>query len=205
MSSLQAVQWIFFGLCLIAFTIRAYIRYVCLHHFLFEDLLMLLALGCHLAIAIIGQLSLADIYMLTAAEHGGAIGPNFFTEALHALKAFGVMSVLSLAGSWLIKLNFLLFFYRLGNQVRLYRIMWWVVFVFSIGCGASCFGLLQYDCMFGDMQTVFVQCATVSATRHTYIYVIMTAVLDILSDISSEFSHTLEKRMASQGQQNSVI
>lgn len=152
---------------------------------------MLLALGCHLALAILGQVFLGDIYYLTAVENGASdlIGPDFFVDALRALKAFGTMSIVSLAGIWLIKLNFLLFFYRLGHQVHIYRIFWWVVFIFSIGCGAGCFGLLQYPCMFGDTETVFVKCATVSATRDTYIHVIMTAVLDIFSDIASKYSH----------------
>lgn len=184
----KILQWVLFTLCLFAFSVRVYIRYVCFHRILFEDYIMLLALGCHLALAILGQIFLGDLYYLTAVEHGGSIDADFFTDALQALKAFGVMSIVSIAGIWLIKLNFLLFFYRLGHQVRTYRIFWWIVFVFSIGCGAGCFGLLQYPCMFGGIQTVFVKCATVSATRDTYIHVIMTAVLDIFSDIASKYS-----------------
>lgn len=149
---------------------------------------MLLALACHLGLAIMGQLFLANIYELTAVEHGAPIGPNFFTNVLHALKAFGVMSILSVIGIWLIKLNFLLFFYRLGSQIAVYRAVWWIVFIFSIGCGAGCLGLFQYPCMFGSLKTVFVQCATVSVIRETYVRVVMTAVLDILSDVTSESS-----------------
>lgn len=175
-------------MCLLTFLVRAYIRHVCFHRLLLEDWIMLLALGCHLGIAIVGQIFLGNIYSLTAAEHGGSIGPNFFTEELHGLKAFGIISVLSLAGIWLIKLNFLLFFYRLGHQIKIFRVVWWVVFVFSIGCGATCFGLLQYPCMFGDVDTIFGQCATVSYTRQSYVHVIGTAVFDILSDIASKSS-----------------
>lgn len=154
---------------------------------------MLLALACHLGIAIAGQLFMGNIYAITAAEHGGSIGPNFFTDALHGLKAFGTMSVLSLAGIWLIKLNFLIFFYRIGHQLTTFRVVWWVIFVFSVGCGATCFGLLQYSCMFGDVDTIFVQCATVSYIRQTYIRVVGTAVFDILSDVASKSSLGLRR------------
>lgn len=121
---------------------------------------------------------------------------KFFPNTLKGLKAFGTISVLSLAGIWLIKLNFLFFFYRLGNQIRIYRSFWWVVFIFNIGCGASALGLLQYPCMFGELETVFIQCSTNAAMKSTYIRVVMTAVLDVLADVASkkEFS---SKRYAS--------
>ncbi|KAJ0104203.1 hypothetical protein J7T55_001690 [Diaporthe amygdali] len=180
----HVIQWLFFALCLLAFAGRTYVRYVCFHRLLVEDWLMLLALACHLGLAIMGQLFLANIYEVTAAEHGAPIGPNFFTSGLHALKAFGVLSVLSVIGIWLIKLNFLLFFYRLGNQIAVYRVVWWIVFIFSIGCGAGCLGLFQYPCMFGSLETVFVQCSTFSVIRETYVRVVMTAVLDIVSDVT---------------------
>lgn len=92
---------------------------------------MLLALSCHLAIAIIGQLFLGDMYELTAVEHGASIGPSYFANSLHTLKVFGVMLILDVAGIWLIKLNFLLFFHRLSNHVAVYRMIWWIIFVFS--------------------------------------------------------------------------
>lgn len=149
---------------------------------------MLLSLGCHLSIAVVGQLFLVNIYELTAVEIGAPMGPDFFTHALHGVRTFGVIMVLSVSGIWLIKLNFLLFFYRLGNQITVYRIMWWICFVFSIGCGVGCFGVIQYSCMFGNMETTFNQCARVYALRETYIRVIMTAVFDIVSDFASESS-----------------
>lgn len=145
---------------------------------------MLLALACHLCIAILGQLFMSDIYELTSAEHGGPIGASFFTDTLQGLKAFGSTSVLSIIGIWLVKLNFLLFFYRLGHQVRKYRIFWWIVLVFCIACGAACLGLMQYRCLFGDVETIFVQCNQFSVLKSTYYRVIMTSVLDVLSDVA---------------------
>lgn len=150
---------------------------------------MLLALACHLSVAVLGTLYLGHVYELIAAQHGGAVGPDFFSDALTGLKAFGTTSVLSLIGIWLIKFNFLLFFYRLGHHIRGYRIFWWVALIFNIGCGAGALGLLQYPCMFGDLDTIFVQCATVSNIKTTYVHVVMTAVVDVISDIISKFCH----------------
>lgn len=149
---------------------------------------MLLSLGCNLSIAVVGQLFLFAIYEVTAVQNGAPMGPDFLTHAQHGVKTFGIISVISLTGIWLIKLNFLLFFYRLGNQITVYRIVWWICLVFSIGCGAGCFGVIQYSCTFGNMETFFVQCVTPSALREAYIRVVMTAVFDIVSDFASESS-----------------
>lgn len=149
---------------------------------------MLLALACHLCIAIMGQVSLASMYELTAVEHGAPMGPDFLTNGQHAINAFGVISVLSVTGIWLIKFNFLLFFYRLGSLLTKYRVWWWVGSVFILCCGAGCLLLLQYRCMFGDFDTLFRQCATDSTAWDTSIHIPMTAVLDIVSDVTSESS-----------------
>lgn len=149
---------------------------------------MLLALACHLGIAVTGQLFLANMYELTAVQHGAPMDPDFFTVGVNAIHTFGVLSILSVAGIWLIKFNFLLFFYRLGSHIPRYRIWWWICFVFSIGCGAGCFGLFQYPCMFGGVEKLFVKCAVVSNIRESYIHVAMTAVFDIVSDFASKSS-----------------
>lgn len=60
---MQVLQWIFFVLCLLAFTVRAYIRLICFRQLLFEDWLMVAALACHLAVAILGQLYLIGIHV----------------------------------------------------------------------------------------------------------------------------------------------
>lgn len=149
---------------------------------------MLLALGCHLSVDVIGQLNLVYMYEITAVNNGGPMGPNFVPRALQGVKTFGIMLVLDVSGIWLIKLNFLLFFYRLGHMITAYRITWWICFVFSIACGIGCFGIFQYPCMFGSVDTIFVECATVAALKDTYVRTIMTAVLDIASDFASESS-----------------
>ncbi|KAG6363083.1 hypothetical protein INS49_008178 [Diaporthe citri] len=96
------------------------------------------------------------------------------------------MSILSVAGVWLIKFNFLLFFYKLGSHIARYRTWWWIGFVFNIACGAGCFGLFQYPCIFGSVEMLFVKCAAASNIRKSYIHVTFTTVLDVVSDVAGE-------------------
>lgn len=185
----KVILWVFVALCLLAFTARIYIRLKCFRKLLLEDWFMVAAVACHLALAIVGQLFLVDLYAVLAAQHGAPIGPDFYTiTSARGLHAFGVICILSLAGIWLIKLNFLFFFYRLGHHIRAYRIFWGFAFIFCISCGATCFGLIQYKCMFGDLETRNVICTTVSSSQEACIIVIMTAVIDILSDCTSKSS-----------------
>lgn len=157
---------------------------------------MVAALACHLALAVVGQIFLVDFYAILAAQHGAPIGPDFYTKtSFHGLQAFGIICILSLAGIWLIKLNFLLFFYRIGHHMRAYRIFWGVAVIFCIGCGAVCFGIIQYECMFGDLETRNITCTTVSSSRTACIVVIMTAVIDILSDCVSKLSRPRSKSL----------
>lgn len=142
-----------------------------------------------------GQVLLASMNGLTAIEHGAPMGPDFFTTRQHAIRAFGVISVLSVTGIWF-KFNFLLFFYRLGSLLSKYRYWWWVGSIFNLCCGACCLLLLQCQCMFGDIDTLFRQCAMDSTARYTSIHVPMTAVLDIVCDIASESSPLCQLRLS---------
>lgn len=149
---------------------------------------MLLALACHLGMAVIGQIFLASLYELTAVENGAPRDPNFFTGKAHGVHTLGVMSILSITGIWLIKFNCLVFFYRLGSHIATYRTWWWICFVFNVGCCAGCFGLFPYPCLFSSAEILFGTCTEVSTIGNSYINLAMTAVLDIVPDLASELS-----------------
>lgn len=115
-------------------------------------------------------------------------GPDFPDRMSAGLRASGIVLILNIVGIWLIKLNFLVFFYRLGHQVRAYLIFWCVAVVIVVGCGAVLLGIIPYSCSFDDNfshQTH--QCASVSSVSHIYTMYKLSIVLDVLSDAISEF------------------
>ncbi|KUI69817.1 Lipase [Cytospora mali] len=177
------IIWVFFGLCVTAFILRAYIRHVCFQRLLVEDWLMLLALCLHLVVAILGQLFLGYVYDMAAAENGQLIpGADFYEDSKKGLRAFGISCLVSYAGIWVIKINFLVFFYRLGHQFKAYFIGWWIVLILVVGCGAAEIGTLQYHCLFGSTNTIFGTCSETTVLKEVYIRMIMSCVLDVLSD-----------------------
>lgn len=183
----QVILWVFFGLCVTAFVVRAYIRQSVFQRLLLEDWLMLLTLCLYLSVAILGQLFLGYIYDMTAAENGELIpGLKFFDNSKKGLRAFGSAILISYLGIWIIKINFLVFFYRLGHKVKAYYIGWWIVLILVVGCGAAEIGTLQYKCLFGSTETIFGTCSKTGVLKAVYIRMIISCVLDVVSDAASE-------------------
>lgn len=151
---------------------------------------MLLALAILIAIVAVLQKWLSDIYTLIHVENGiSAPGPDFLNQLPAALRADGIVVVLSNIGLWTIKLNFLTFFYRLGHQIRTYRICWWVALVLVVSCGLTVLGLVPYSCMFGSLSHIVVQCATESNVSYIYTVFKASVVIDVLSDVISKSTH----------------
>lgn len=98
-----------------------------------------------LATTIIGQLCVGYIFTMVAVSNGAAMpSPDFLSETTLGLRSFGALMILNYVGIWLVKLNFLLFFRRLGNHVKIYRILWWSVVIFNLAAGATVIGLIDF-------------------------------------------------------------
>ncbi|KAK2599843.1 hypothetical protein N8I77_011565 [Diaporthe amygdali] len=137
-TAFNALTWIFFVVCTIAFIARAYIRYVCFHRLLAEDYLMLLALAMHNSQAV-----LAQIY-----------------ANQKAFVAVGICINLSMIGILIVKINFLLFFRRIGANIgERFNVMCPVEYIFYSGT-----------------------CTSTEGLRKTMIQIVFSAVQDALSD-----------------------
>ncbi|ROW03357.1 hypothetical protein VSDG_01244 [Cytospora chrysosperma] len=120
---------------------------------------------------------------MAAAENGQLIpGADFFDNSRKGLRAFGIACLISYVGIWIIKINFLVFFYRVGHHVEAYLIGWWIVMILVIGCGAAEIGTLQYHCLFGSTNTIFGTCSETGVLKEVYIRMIVSCVLDVVSD-----------------------
>ncbi|KAL2016803.1 hypothetical protein VTK56DRAFT_2972 [Thermocarpiscus australiensis] len=180
------LTWIFFGLCIVAFAIRAYIRYATFRRLVLEDYLMLFALALHSVEAVLVQLYVGHMYDVEAVENGdfSRIGPDFFPNAKKGFAALGACVNITMVGVLVIKLNFLIFFKRLGTSVRKFAIAWWAVTLFTIGGAIAQIGMQQFGCFFGSADYIFSDnCASEAALRRIFINAIFSAAVDALSDI----------------------
>lgn len=186
----EILTWLFFALCIVAFAIRAYIRYVCFRRLFFEDYLILVALVLHSAEAVLIQIFVPILYDLEAVQNGDTskIGPDFFSESRKGFISVGCGMLITLVGVLLVKLNFLFFFRRLGTNVQYFTILWWIVMLFTVAGTVAQIGTLLFGCFFGDVNYIFGQCATPENNRRVMINAIFSSVVDAVSDFFSESS-----------------
>ncbi|KAF2689535.1 hypothetical protein K458DRAFT_427676 [Lentithecium fluviatile CBS 122367] len=180
----KVVVWVGVGLCAAVCSLRFGIRFVCFRRLFVEDYLMLAAMAVLIAIAAVIQVFLGDLYELLHVQNRmKAPGPDFSDHMAAGLRGDAISIILLIVGLWFIKLNFLLFFYRIGYQIKSYLILWWVALVVVAGCGVVNLGLIPYDCMLGSISHISVDCATESRVNHIYTVYIVSVVVDVLSDV----------------------
>lgn len=148
---------------------------------------MVLALLIIISITGVLHTYLAGIYLMSLPpESTGLSSEDYLSRLTVVWRADGVAILLSVFGIWTIKMNFMLFFYRLGHQIRAYANFWWVAVVIIVACGAVLFGIFPYDCIFNDSAWVNTHCATMSKMGYiTSVYKANVAV-DVLSDLISK-------------------
>ncbi|KAH8883486.1 hypothetical protein GQ53DRAFT_752963 [Thozetella sp. PMI_491] len=180
-----SLTWIFFALCNIAFAVRAYIRYACFRRFLLEDYIMMFALLLHNVEAVLIQLFVGYAYDLEAVEKGdySKIGPNFFDNSHKAFIGIGTSVNLTIVGVLLVKINFMIFFRRLGEHIQKFNILWWGVLLFTIAGAAAQIGMQEFNCFFGKIEDIFSGMCTSDAALHRIFFnAIFSATVDAVSD-----------------------
>lgn len=135
-----------------------------------------------------------EIYRLMAWVNDASTVPyqelfSFLTDTEAMLKACGSSIILFIVGFYCIKVNFLLFFYRLGNRVgRVFWIVWWIVFVIVLACGIASvtMGVPTFRCLFGNIGYTLTTCQTHGYENKFFTYFRVSVALDIFTDALSE-------------------
>ncbi|KAL1841245.1 hypothetical protein VTJ49DRAFT_7313 [Mycothermus thermophilus] len=183
--AMKAIIWTGFALCFVGFCIRSYIRWVCFRRLLPEDWIMLLALLIMGAASIWAQLRLQWVYLLEDVFNRVVPMPKTFLDhdiymALHGIL---VQGILGYTGVHAVKLSFLLFFRRLGGGLLEYNIFWWIVAVFTLGSYIVCMATIDYPCMTGSLETLFLHCNNLEKSAMQWRMMIAYCTIDVVSDI----------------------
>lgn len=158
-----------------------------------EDYLMILALTIIASITGVLHTYLNDIYIIIEPPEAAGLPLEDYSNAITiAWRADGVAIILSAVGTWTIKINFMLFFFRFGHQIRAYKILWWVALTVIVACGAVLLGIIPYGCVFNDSTWVNTNCITTSRMRYIYSVYQANVALDVVSDLISEFITVFE-------------
>ncbi|GAP91166.1 hypothetical protein SAMD00023353_5300790 [Rosellinia necatrix] len=84
------------------------------------------------------------------------------------------------------KLSMLFFFKRLGTSVDNFDYLWWPIFFLSLAAFLISIGDVDYQCLFGDLNTNTVYCNSRQATKFLRVTLDVNAAFDVLADFSRE-------------------
>jgi hypothetical protein len=139
-----------------------------------------------LATAILWQIVTPDMYELMEVTAAIRIpGPNFIENAERYMKSSLAALFMFYVGLWTVKMSFLVFFYRLGEQVTYYRISWWIVTIFTVAAGFTCIGTIQYNCLSKPIMEVMIKCTSHDAIQFQNITLKVNCALDVFTDVLS--------------------
>jgi hypothetical protein len=156
---------------------------------------MLLALAMHNAEAILIQLYVQYAYDIEAVQMGDISkiskmgNPDFLAGLKKGFVGIGASVHLSMVGILIVKLNFLLFFRRLGTKShKIITILWWAVLTFTVAATAAQIGTQIFGCFFGDIAWIMSEsgCSNASISRRVFVINVFSATVDALSDFLSE-------------------
>ncbi|CAI6336756.1 unnamed protein product [Periconia digitata] len=186
LTAFYVLNWFFSALVIIAFFVRAYIRYASFKHLLLEDYLMLFALLLHFSGAILIQLFIEHAYDIEAVGKGdfSKIGPDFIQNSQKAFIATGASLLLAMIGVLVIKLNFLIFFRRLGQEINRFGIAWWLILIFTVSCTIVSLAISPFGCMFGKIEHILSpQCTGPAMTHRVLVSTVFSSATDAASDL----------------------
>ena len=138
---------------------RLYVRLKSFRRLYSDDYLVFAAWLMLLAFAIIWQIEAPTLYLQYNVQSGLApFTPGFINRDTELLRSIAPVSILFYSCLWAVKISLLLFFRRLGSNVKGQRIWWWSIFVVTLLAWAACIGDLNWRCSFGSYYWIYVTC-----------------------------------------------
>ena len=113
-----------------------------------DDALTLFAWLLLLVNTILWQTGKDALYQNIAVSTGKALPPPTFPRDTEVyLRKTVAIIVFFYSGLWSVKFAFLLFFRRLGQNVKNQKVIWWVVLVVTASTYFACLGTIEYHCL----------------------------------------------------------
>ena len=148
----KGVAWAGVALAFIFFIARIGVRIKAFKKLFADDALVLFACLLLLINTIIWQVSKSDLYLNLEVSSGQIFPPpaNFPERTTRYLRRAVALIIFFYTGLWAIKLSFLIFFKRLGHNVRNQKAVWWTVFAITVATYCATLGTIEYRCLAGS-------------------------------------------------------
>jgi hypothetical protein len=169
------------------FVLRLYFHYHCFHRFLVNDWIMMCTLVLLLSVAALGQAFLSDMYEIVKFKNGEKVPDASFPQVMqNGLHGFGAARTISLVGISAVKINFLVFFKRLGTQITAYLVFRYIILFVTVACGAANIGVMDYKCVFSFYTYMFRHCNQHGTLKRCFDFQKASISLDVITDALSK-------------------
>ncbi|MCJ1314667.1 hypothetical protein MMC25_008349 [Agyrium rufum] len=149
-----------------------------------DDIFVVLSWLFFLANVILYQ-EMTDTIYLTINVFAGLEAPpaDILQRTLVFLHEELAANLLFLASIWSIKISFLLFFKKLGNNVSKQYALWWIVFWGTLIGFVISLATTEYRCTTAQKAATVLTCATPAAVERTRRSLQVTTAFDIITDV----------------------
>lgn len=156
-----------------------------------DDAFVIFAWFLALFTAIDWQIVARLMYQFTAVTSGQVWPPpsSFVTDSERYYKGSVVVLTFFYSSLWAVKISFLLFFRRLGQNVRGQKVLWWCVLAFTLASYFVCLGDTQYSCLAAPLEDIFRNCSTNTAVDFQQTTLKFNCAVDVLTDFASKSSY----------------
>ncbi|KAF2846616.1 hypothetical protein T440DRAFT_432288 [Plenodomus tracheiphilus IPT5] len=181
------VVWTFVALSLIFVIIRCAIKLKTFKRISSDDIIALFAWVLFLTNIILWTVMSPRLYdnyeMLQGKgpfdEAGVMRNLERYGEFIHCIAPFTIMFYTSL---WSVKISLLLFFRKLGHQIRSHEIWWWCVLFVTVSTWAVCVGNIDYACSTRAWKWIMTYCPVQAKIDYQNSTFYANCALDIISD-----------------------
>ncbi|ERF71135.1 hypothetical protein EPUS_08930 [Endocarpon pusillum Z07020] len=163
---------------------RGYCRIKRFRRLFLDDALVLLAWILLFITAVIWQTRVYIIYYVWDISVGAISPPPAdLWEKIDKQVHQGIaVTILTLVSLWCVKFALLALFKKMGRKVRRQRVLWWIVFLFTVATLAVSIGVQAYGCVFGDIRVIAVKCAQPETGEYIRAILRVQAAVDVASD-----------------------
>jgi hypothetical protein len=185
--SLLAVVWTSFSVACLLVILRTAIRLKYMARLNMEDYWIFLALATLLTSAILQTIQEPSLYYMLAIEAGVIpVSAQLITAVENYLRFEFPIMVLSWTVLWCVKASFLALYFKLFQELAIYRRVWYLLAAVTLFAYAGCWISLATSCHPLTNFFKFEQCNTAKDIWASRFSVYYSTAIDIFTDLCSK-------------------